>query len=81
MILHSNNQIQLISKTSLSDVCLHVENVKRSDKADLFPEYNCLVLSPANFWQQSVHNFNQDNNLLNTIYHNHVSLKKTSCIH
>lgn len=68
--------IDFISKSTLSDLCLHVENVKRRDKADLFPEYNCLILSPANFWQQSVHNFNQDNNLLNTIYHNHVGLKR-----
>lgn len=62
------------SKTTLSDLCLHVENVKRRDKSELFPEYNCLILSPANFWQQSVHNFNQDNNLLNTIFHNHVRI-------
>lgn len=57
---------------TLSNLCLHVENVKRSHKDVLFPEYNCLVLSPANFWKQNIHNFNKDNNLLETIYRHHV---------
>uniref|UniRef100_A0A182SA56 Sterol regulatory element-binding protein cleavage-activating protein n=1 Tax=Anopheles maculatus TaxID=74869 RepID=A0A182SA56_9DIPT len=37
----------------------------------LFPEYNCLILSPANLWQQNIQNFNKDSNLLNTVYVNH----------
>jgi len=38
---------------SLSDVCLHVAEVtsdKKSNKMSLLPEYNCLHLSPARFW-------------------------------
>lgn len=62
------------SKQQLGGVCLHVENVKRRDKAAVFPEYNCLVLSPANIWQQSAHTFNQDAALLATIFQHHVSL-------
>ena len=58
----------------LSHLCLHVENVKRSSQQTLFPEYNCLLLSPANLWQQNMQNFNKDSNLLNTVYVNHVSL-------
>lgn len=61
------------TNVTLSNVCLHVENVKRSHKEPLFPEYNCLVLSPANFWRQNIHNFNKDNCLLSTIYQHHVS--------
>ncbi|KAL1398702.1 hypothetical protein pipiens_020132, partial [Culex pipiens pipiens] len=37
----------------------------------LFPEYNCLLLSPANLWQQNIQNFNKDSNLLNTVFVNH----------
>lgn len=57
------------TNVTLSNFCLHVENVK---KGALFPEYNCLVLSPANFWRQNIHNFNKDNSLLATIYQHHV---------
>uniref|UniRef100_A0A8D8I3J1 Sterol regulatory element-binding protein cleavage-activating protein n=1 Tax=Culex pipiens TaxID=7175 RepID=A0A8D8I3J1_CULPI len=60
------------SKTTLSDICLHVENVKRPSQQMLFPEYNCLLLSPANLWQQNIQNFNKDSNLLNTVFVNHV---------
>ncbi|XP_039441073.1 sterol regulatory element-binding protein cleavage-activating protein [Culex pipiens pallens] len=59
------------SKTTLSDICLHVENVKRPSQQMLFPEYNCLLLSPANLWQQNIQNFNKDSNLLNTVFVNH----------
>lgn len=61
------------TNVTLSNLCLHVENVKRSHKDALFPEYNCLVLSPANFWRQNIHTFNKDNSLLGTIYQLHVS--------
>lgn len=56
---------------TLSKVCLHVENVKRRTQQSIFPEYNCLTLSPANFWQQNPYEFNKDSNLLNTIFHYH----------
>lgn len=61
------------TNVTLSNLCLHVENVKRSHKDALFPEYNCLVLSPANFWKQNIHTFNKDNSLLGTIYEHHVN--------
>ncbi|CRK90733.1 CLUMA_CG004425, isoform A [Clunio marinus] len=63
------------TNVTLSNLCLHVENVKRSHKDPLFPEYNCLVLSPANFWRQNIHNFNKDNSLLSTIYQHHNNQK------
>lgn len=61
---------------TLGQVCLHVEAVKRRNakKPDVLPEYNCLVLSPANLWQQSIEMFNQDNNLIGTIYSYQVSI-------
>ncbi|XP_055621580.1 sterol regulatory element-binding protein cleavage-activating protein isoform X2 [Toxorhynchites rutilus septentrionalis] len=60
-----------VSKTTLSQLCLHVENVKRTSQQMLFPEYNCLLLSPANLWQQNIQNFNKDSSLLNTVFVNH----------
>lgn len=62
-----------VSKTNLANICLHVENVKMNTKSSsVFPEYNCLILSPANLWQQNSHNFKKDTNLLSTVYHHHV---------
>lgn len=62
------------SKTNLANICLHVENVKMPMKhLTVFPEYNCLILSPANLWQQNTQNFKKDTNLLSTIFHQHVS--------
>uniref|UniRef100_A0A336MGS4 Sterol regulatory element-binding protein cleavage-activating protein n=1 Tax=Culicoides sonorensis TaxID=179676 RepID=A0A336MGS4_CULSO len=58
-------------QNTLSRLCLHVENVKRPTQRSVFPEYNCLTLSPANFWQQNPHEFNKDPSLLNTIFHYH----------
>lgn len=61
------------SPLTLSDICLHVENVKvlATAKNNLFPEYNCLLLSPANFWQQNPSQFNKDPTVLNTIFQYH----------
>ncbi|KYQ48506.1 Sterol regulatory element-binding protein cleavage-activating protein [Trachymyrmex zeteki] len=55
---------------TLGQVCLHIEAVKKRNgkKAEVLPEYNCLVLSPANLWQQSIELFSQDTNLINTIF-------------
>lgn len=60
------------TNVTLSNLCLHVDSVKRPQKEVLFPEYNCLVLSPANFWKQNIHNFHKDNCILGTIFNHHV---------
>lgn len=64
-----NYQHPETSKT-LGQVCLHIEAVKKRNgkKPEILPEYNCLVLSPANLWQQSMELFAQDTNLINTIF-------------
>ncbi|KAL0277128.1 UNVERIFIED_CONTAM: hypothetical protein PYX00_004516 [Menopon gallinae] len=70
-----NFQIKNGSDTiSISNLCLHVESVKlksSEDRRKLLPEYNCLILSPANFWQQSEMNFQMDNHLIGTIFNYH----------
>nr|CAD7460238.1 unnamed protein product [Timema tahoe] len=63
-----NYQHKSSSKT-LNHVCLHIEAVKlKPDKRLVLPEYNCLMLSPANLWQQNPNKFYQDVSLLGTIY-------------
>lgn len=61
------------SSKTLGDVCLHVEATSRSNSGGLFPQYSCLVLSPANLWQQDVQQFAQDKSLLSTIFAHQVS--------
>ncbi|KAI4480537.1 hypothetical protein M0804_010090 [Polistes exclamans] len=55
---------------TLGQVCLHIEAAKKRNgkKPEILPEYNCLVLSPANLWQQSIELFSQDTNLIGTIF-------------
>lgn len=59
------------SSKNFDNLCLHVENVKRKQKDTIFPEYNCLILSPANFWSQDIHNFSKDGTILNTVFQHH----------
>lgn len=61
------------SQRTLDKICLRVDNVKRSQNEQIFPEYDCLMLSPANLWGQSIQNFTGDTNILNTIFQYHVS--------
>ncbi|KAI4464852.1 sterol regulatory element-binding protein cleavage-activating protein [Holotrichia oblita] len=65
------------SQKSLGHLCLHVESIRKvkDAKFNVLPEYACLVLSPANFWQQDVHVFLQDTNIIGTVF-NHQDLQK-----
>jgi WD40 repeat protein len=75
-----NYQDETSSRT-LGHVCLHVEAIRRNkaNYKNILPEYSCLVLSPANLWQQDVLQFAQDNSLLTTIFNHHNFQKgKTS---
>lgn len=70
-----NYQNENDSKT-LGHVCLHVEAISRggTNYKNVLPEYSCLVLSPANMWQQDVVQFSADNSLINTIF-GHLVIK------
>nr|XP_023029446.1 sterol regulatory element-binding protein cleavage-activating protein-like [Leptinotarsa decemlineata] len=49
------------------------------DRTNILPQYSCLVLSPANLWNQDVLQFSQDSSLLTTIFSHHSFQKgKTS---
>ncbi|KAH8277884.1 hypothetical protein KR018_009642 [Drosophila ironensis] len=59
------------NQRTLEHNCLHVESVKRGAGRLIFPEYGCLLLSPANLWMQNSQNFTRDTNILNTIFQYH----------
>ncbi|CAG9781801.1 unnamed protein product [Diatraea saccharalis] len=60
------------TKSTLLHHCYQIEGVKRrNDEASMeqvLPEYSCLLLSPANLWQQNLQSFSLDANIVNTIF-------------
>ncbi|CAK1588368.1 unnamed protein product [Parnassius mnemosyne] len=73
------NHEDLESKDTLLHHCYQIEGIKRheskSSMEQVLPEYSCLMLSPANLWQQNLQSFSLDANIVNTIY-NYQSLQK-----
>ncbi|XP_075990761.1 SREBP cleavage activating protein [Anticarsia gemmatalis] len=67
------------TKTTLLQHCYQIGGIKRRDsKASVervLPEYSCLLLSPANLWQQNLQSFSLDANIITTIY-NYQNLQK-----
>ncbi|XP_053624059.1 sterol regulatory element-binding protein cleavage-activating protein [Plodia interpunctella] len=67
------------TKSTLLQHCYQIEGIKRRDSKvsveRVLPEYSCLLLSPANLWQQSLQTFSLDANIVNTIY-NYQNLQK-----
>lgn len=62
------------SRTTLSRLCYHIESINKKvkDSISILPEYSCLTLSPANFWQQNPNLFREDPDLLNTVFEHQV---------
>lgn len=64
-------------KTTLLQHCYQIEGIKRnsekSGSEQVLPEYSCLLLSPANLWQQSLQSFSLDANIVNTVYKHQVT--------
>ncbi|XP_037299802.1 sterol regulatory element-binding protein cleavage-activating protein [Manduca sexta] len=60
------------TKSTLLQHCYQIGGIKRKDsKASVervLPEYSCLLLSPANLWQQNLQTFSMDANIITTIY-------------
>ncbi|XP_059059772.1 sterol regulatory element-binding protein cleavage-activating protein [Achroia grisella] len=73
------NHEDLETNSTLLQHCYQIEDIKRRDsKASMervLPEYSCLLLSPANLWQQSLQTFSLDANIVNTVY-NYQNLQK-----
>ncbi len=66
------------SKSLLGDLCVHIgelidSNIHKNNKnynqfnKHSLPEFNCLYLSPANFWHNSFENFKKDDDIMYTI--------------
>ncbi|XP_050683751.1 sterol regulatory element-binding protein cleavage-activating protein-like [Leptidea sinapis] len=71
------------TKKTLVNCCYQIEGLRKSSSTAsldrVLPEYSCLLLSPANLWQQSLQTFSLDANMLNTIFNYHSIHKgKTS---
>ncbi|CAK1554173.1 unnamed protein product [Leptosia nina] len=60
------------TKKTILHHCYQIEGIKKSSsKASVdrvLPEYSCLLLSPANLWQQNLQTFSLDANIVNTVY-------------
>ncbi|XP_063781346.1 sterol regulatory element-binding protein cleavage-activating protein-like [Pseudophryne corroboree] len=68
------------SEKILEDVCLQVTDLLPGLKKlrDRLPEHGCLLLSPANFWQNSREQFNNDPDLIRTIQQHEPKTLQTS---
>ena len=54
---------------SISDVCLHIHETLKSKKVKgLVPEYNCLIVSPANLWGMDRAKFDHDGQIMKTVF-------------
>ena len=62
----------------VDDLCIHVGEVKEKrydrpessspdDSKQFLPEFNCLYLSPSNFWSNNLNNFMTDDDIMQTI--------------
>lgn len=58
------------SNLTLREVCLYVEGAAPSARSfqHLLPEFNCLILSPANLWRLDETKFRDDAQFLDTIF-------------
>ncbi|XP_071102680.1 sterol regulatory element-binding protein cleavage-activating protein-like [Haliotis cracherodii] len=56
-------------EVSLSNVCLRVaESVKWIKFRHVLPQYDCLVVSPANLWMKDKHRYHKDAEIIKTVY-------------
>lgn len=74
---HTSNEQDGNKKSLVSDMCLHVGELKafkaptdidpNNEAKNYFPEFNCLYLSPTNYWSNDYNSFMNDYNLMMTI--------------
>lgn len=69
-----------VGQKSLEDVCLQVTDLLPGLRKlrDKLPEHGCLLLSPANFWQNNRDLFNDDPDLIRTIQQHEPKTLQTS---
>ncbi|KAK0057373.1 sterol regulatory element-binding protein cleavage-activating protein-like isoform X1 [Biomphalaria pfeifferi] len=56
-------------EVSIADNCYRIsEPLKARHLQGLLPDYSCLLISPANFWNQDITKYNKDPDILKTMY-------------
>lgn len=77
-------------KSLISDMCVHIGELSKKEKLStnnrhstdfnrhFLPEFNCLYLSPANFWSNNFAEFANDNDFMNTINNFHDYIKNSN---
>lgn len=65
---------------SLEEVCLQVTDLLPGLRKlrHLLPEHGCLLLSPANFWQNDREHFQADPDIIRTIHQHEPKTLQTS---
>lgn len=65
---------------SLEEVCLQVTDLLPGLRKlrNLLPEHGCLLLSPANFWQNDREHFHADPDIIGTIHQHEPKTLQTS---
>ncbi|KAL7977833.1 hypothetical protein Chor_010785 [Crotalus horridus] len=74
-VLRDGSRIQ-----SLDDTCLQVTDLLPGLKKlrGLLPEHGCLLLSPANFWQNDQERFSDDPDIIKTVHQHEPKTLQTS---
>ncbi|KAM3822753.1 LOW QUALITY PROTEIN: sterol regulatory element-binding protein cleavage-activating protein [Vipera latastei] len=74
-VLRDGSRIQ-----SLDDICLQVTELLPGLKKlrGLLPEHGCLLLSPANFWQNDQERFSADPDIIKTVHQHEPKTLQTS---
>lgn len=67
--LESFKYVEGNKEQSLDDHCYRIsEPIKAPHLRELLSEYSCFIISPANFWKRDIDRFNNDPNLMKTVY-------------
>jgi hypothetical protein len=71
-IRNFRTQTNSSEKSLISDLCVHAGELASRERPTLFnkhflPEFNCLYLSPTNFWSNDLNSFLSDDDIMETI--------------
>jgi hypothetical protein len=77
-IIYSSSNVDIIEdvQSLLDDMCVHIGELNNHNNKDILPEFNCLYLSPANFWMNDKTAFSRDDDIMKTINFQKNKLKQ-----
>lgn len=78
--LIDNHQVHygVNNATTLGDICLQVSEPKDKVAASSLPHYGCLRTSPTNVWKNDFNRFQQDTDIIKTVFRQRDSTSDTS---